>query len=76
MPPKHTFLSLQQRNKSEDQGKINRINKAVKDLTDQNLSDHQLFSFKNSKNNSLDQDKLYDTATFSKKQDLPFQESN
>lgn len=69
-------MSLQQRNKSEDHGKINLINKAVKTLTDQNLADHQLFSFKNSKNNSLDQDKLYTTATFSNKQDLPFQESN
>jgi len=69
-------LSLQQRNKSEDQGKINIINKAVKNLTDQNLSEHQLFSFKNSKNTSLDQEKLYSTATFSNKQNLPFQESN
>lgn len=69
-------MSLQQRNKSEDHGKINLINKAVKTLTDQNLADHQLFSFKNSKNSSLDQDKLYTTATFSNKQDLPFQESN
>ena len=40
LPPKHTFLALQQRNKSEDESKINRINKAVKNLTDQNFSEH------------------------------------
>lgn len=79
LPPKHSFVALQQRYKSEDRinnlSKHNHINKVVKELTDQNFDNQYLFSFNNTKNNSVDQSKVQTSEKFANN-GLPFQESN